>query len=689
MLVNSYTTIQAAIGDGTTLDNYFVTVDAGTYNENVTINKNGITLTGLGAGATITGGGADGINLIADDVTIDNFTVTGFNDGLELGSSDGVTLLNCSFDNNNINNLKVSNAAEVINLTVTDCSFDDAQFGWYISNSTSGGTNTFDGITVTGTSFSGNTKKGIYAEKMSNASFDQITVDASGTDVNYNFNNGVDINLKWDDYSNISFTNSAFTNSGVAGPASNVESPAAVTIKARDDAPSYDSPAATLDGVIFTNNIVTGPENGLRFGEFGKTNDGPTNVVVNENDFSHSFAQQAFIYNVVNVTAADLNADCNWWGSTVPADIDNKITGSVTFEPFIDNGTDDDPALTGFQPVANSCTGGPVNVYNTTPFDITSFVSSHSTIQAAIDAATTLSGYFVVADAGTYNESVYIYKDNITLLGPNVGKAGDDGTRVAEAIVVPTAFYGIYTDAAGVTIDGITLDGDGADIGIYHYTEVGNGGLTVQNNIVKEFADFGLIGWVQTGPVSSNNLVTNNLFFDMESRAITALWNYYANMTDNVIYNTAVGLYAENANQPEATGTVEWKDNTISASRAGIWYNLVYGTATPLTIKDNTINVEDNAVGTRWDGVWLTSLGGSVDPIISNNDITGGTVTQQTNGYNLWNNNTTATGGITIDGGSVSDVGYGVWINNFEGFPTTTGSDANSTTCYLAKYDHR
>jgi hypothetical protein len=81
--------------------------------------------------------------------------------------------------------------------------------------------------------------------------------------------------------------------------------------------------------------------------------------------------------------------------------------------------------------------------------------------------------------------------------------------------------------------------------------------------------------------------------------------------------------------------------------------------------------------------MWLTSLGGSINPVITNNTITGGTVTQQTNGYNLWNNSTTATNGITINGGSVSDVGYGVWINNWEGFPTSGGSNASSTKALI------
>lgn len=314
-------------------------------------------------------------------------------------------------------------------------------------------------------------------------------------------------------------------------------------------------------------------------------------------------------------------------------------------------------------------------VYNSTA------LTYHPTIQAAIDDAT--AGDVIEVCAGTYVETIGIDKA-ITLKGPNYGKNPNVDTRVAEAVVEFTNWYGVYFDVADVTIDGFTFDGKGTcDYGIYTYMS-GVGGHTFSNNIVKGTKTMGYLGWVQTGNSSSDNLVTKNLFKDMpNARAIVTLWNYYANVTDNVIQNTSVGIYAENANKPESTGLVEWKNNTISATRAGIWYNLAYGTATSLTIKDNIIDVEDNTSGTRWDGIWLTSLGGSISPVISGNTITGGAVTQQTNGYNLWNNTTNAADGIKIQGGKVSDVGYGVWINNWDGYPTIGGSNAGTTSALI------
>ena len=307
----------------------------------------------------------------------------------------------------------------------------------------------------------------------------------------------------------------------------------------------------------------------------------------------------------------------------------------------------------------------------------------YATIQEAIDAADPNDEIEVCA--GTYAESLVIGVDGLSLRGPNAGiDPNGVGPRAPEAIINPTEWYGIYIEADEVKIDGLTLDGlNTTAYGIYAYTGIGQGDLLVANNIIKKLTTYGFIGWVQTGASSSNNLVTKNKFDQIPGRAIVSLWNYYADMTSNVITNSGIGLYSENANQAESTGTVEWKSNNISATRSGIWYNNAYGTATPLTITDNTINVENNPAGTRWDGMWLTSLGGSINPVIRDNIIIGGTVTQQTNGYNLWNNFTTATDGITLEGGSVSNVGYGVWINNWDGFPTLGGSNANSTRALI------
>lgn len=430
--------------------------------------------------------------------------------------------------------------------------------------------------------------------------------------------------------------------------------------------------------VNITENIITNSYNGVAVRDGEVLTAGVYHVNYNSITGNDNYA-------VYNGGTGTLDVTCNWWGPGDASDIEDIVSGDVDFLPFLEqvalgNGTNywwD----TGYD---YSCDGeGPVKVYDGDP-DIpgTLLISSHMTIQDGIDAAA--EGDFITVAAGNYPESLEIYTDDITIRGPNYG-IDPNGTvlRTTEAIIQPSDFYGFYIEADGITFDGFTMDGLGVcDYGIYAYTETGQGNLLVSNNIIKNLVTFGFIGYVQTGPASSVNYVVNNLFDFIEGRAIVPLWNYYANISYNTIQNSTIGIYAENAHIPESTGTVEWKYNTISTSRSGIWYNLVYGTATPMTISNNTISVEDNLSGTRWDGIWLTSLGGSINPIISGNIINGAAVTQQTNGYNLWNNTTTATDGITIQGGTVDDVDYGVWINNWDGYPTS-GSNAGSTSAKI------
>ena len=71
-----------------------------------------------------------------------------------------------------------------------------------------------DNVSVTSTTFDNNSRKGIYIEKLSNATFDNITVNNCGIDPTYGSNSGIDLNLKYDDFVNITITNSTITNSG-------------------------------------------------------------------------------------------------------------------------------------------------------------------------------------------------------------------------------------------------------------------------------------------------------------------------------------------------------------------------------------------------------------------------------------------------------------------------------------------
>jgi hypothetical protein len=110
-----------------------------------------------------------------------------------------------------------------------------------------------------------------------------------------------------------------------------------------------------------------------------------------------------------------------------------------------------------------------------------------NTIGAGVDNAPT-NGRLVVA-SGTYEESVTIDTDGLTLEGPNAGTPGDD-TRGAEALINRTSTPGSGGSAVSVTAAGVTVDGfqieSAAQNGISVDQPVSN--VTIQNNRVTSVA---------------------------------------------------------------------------------------------------------------------------------------------------------------------------------------------------------
>lgn len=394
---------------------------------------------------------------------------------------------------------------------------------------------------------------------------------------------------------------------------------------------------------------------------------------------------------IVNDSASAVDASGNWWGTTDEATIASSVVGLVDYTPYLASGTDQE-TLSGFQ-------GDFSTLYVT---DEGQQIGSDGRIQEAVDL---VSGSTIYVNAGSYTGTVDIAKDNLTLLGANAGIDPNTGTRGAESILYTDDTYGIYITGGHVTIDGLVIDGDnpamddgdpltdvnGADIdssyGIYASNPSSNGPLTVVNNIVRNQGSFGFVSWFGDSTISSGNVIANNLFENInngegEGRAIAPLWNYYADITDNVVTDSVIGIYFENAHNSDTTDTVTWSGNDISTSRAGIWYNLTYGSASPIHIASNVINAYDDPDIYRYDGIWVTSVDGAIEPVILNNDIDASGTTQPSSGYRLWNNPTTA--GITLEGGSVHGADYGVYVDNYEGY---RDSEASGTSAVVDGVD--
>ena len=734
-----YATVQDAVNAAAAGD--AITVCPGTYNENVNVTQE-VTITGSGNGSdpltnsvftpTSSCSGA-GFTVSADNVTIENMYVSNYQSGVVLNGVANPTINNMALvdycvygvnfagaNNTNVSitmtdiertstlagtvGIRCGTATSVNGLLVDGCTITGNIQGWYTAQS--GTPSAFDNITIQNSTISNNTQKGFYFEKLSNALLQNLTMDNNGTDVAYGFNNGIDINLKYDDYSNITIQNCDITNSGANGTATDPEDASAIAVKARDDSPSYDSNPATLTNVTIKNNHITGPMNGVRFGEFTKINNTPSAVTVQGNDLSFAFANKALISRINN----DVNVVCNWHGSTNLATILATFTqagsGDILLSTILDTGGDASGAV-GFQPAGTCvCAGGNLvtNVNSAETF---------CTIQAAIDDPLTLDGSTITVDAGIYAEDIIVTKP-LTILGPNAAINPCSGSRVAEAIVVPaTAAISsgeiFHVAASNVTISGFTIDGDntaltsgftstnGADIdaaeGITVYETMINN-LTVTNNIIQNLSYFGVTLYdYPAGVPSSGHVISNNKFRDLgtyDAGSGIDYWgggvllynNQYAAVTNNCMTNVRLGVQTGNfsAANPGLPASQMISNNTMSVRRLGIFHNLAYGTASTYTLDNNVITGIADIHESHWEGIELASM--AVPSIATDNTVDGTGITNPSNGYEVWNVKNTSP--AAISGGAVTNVSTGLFLNNYEGYNSNAGDGSHASVTGLS-----
>ncbi len=219
--------------------------------------------------------------------------------------------------NENESCLKVATTADVKYFDVVDSAFDGCDYGWYVAKAvTADDSSNLQYVNVENTTFDNNDYKGLYVEKLSDAVFDNISVNDNGNSDFWNmiWNGGFDVNLKNGDYQNLTFSSITLEGNGLG-----YKEGAGLMIKARDDGATYGAFPATLDNVLITNSTFTGNERGIRLGEPGKLNAGPTNVVINfnrilGNEQAYTGTDGSAYGGLVNQSVAAVSAENNWFG---------------------------------------------------------------------------------------------------------------------------------------------------------------------------------------------------------------------------------------------------------------------------------------------------------------------------------------------------------------------------------------
>jgi hypothetical protein len=572
----------------------------------VTDYANGIRLRGTNSGLTFenvasVGNNVRGVevrnsanlgNLVLDDVNLSNNSGNGIRVATE-GIIDGLTIVNSSLNNNRDPNADQFGAAEAI--AVFQSEGNPAQL---------------NDVVIRDTEFVDNGGKAIYTEKLSNAVFDNISIDGVLSDV-YGFNSGIDINLKYDNYSNITIRDSTVANVSEGNPFNNDPSfSTAIAVKARDDPSSYDTNPATLDDVTIDGVTIEDSFNGLRIGEpgvdYSSAPEGPSNVTITSSTFRNTTG-----YYVEDVPGdLDLSAVLNGQGNTfdptaVIVPNENKIV-----------------------PEEN------VNILNID--ENTGFRS----IQAAVDAAN--AGDTIEVKANTYSESVDITTSGLTLRGvadANGNSPVIEGNGVNTGSQPHAAVH--VDDGSGpvrnVTIEGFRITNPSGNFGIFAGTGSTNsnndgiGGLVVQNNVVDNISSQTTGGSLTGGPAgigirgdygtdgNPGIEISNNQISNVQSEGFTnAVGITLKSFTGDAGFGkNSTGADVDDPSSPPATDT-DILNNDISNIDGGNDSRTkgisVSGEFEDVLVEGNSISgVIANASGTSGNafGVTFTENGGS------------------------------------------------------------------------------
>ena len=330
-----------------------------------------------------------------------------------------------------------------------------------------------------------------------------------------------------------------------------------------------------------------------------------------------------------------------------------------------------------------------VNAATTSATQDGSAANPFKTIQAAIGKS--VANDTVLIAAGTYAEALTV-NHPLTLSGPNAGIDPNTGVRKAEAVVVPpvnnpVAGRAILVTANNVRIDGLTIDGHNPNLsggtllngisshaasGVSNVDSTGQvaviSGLTVSNDVIRNFTGFGVIGDINdfstsTVFVSKGNTISHNLIDNLPvvspvpGRGVSIEDNFYADVTDNVITRAGTGIQVIFSISPSTAGVPsQISRNVVREYALGIYlWNLDTGT-TAYTVADNKVSAEAGATATNV-GIDLFRVLDGTGVGLTNNSVTGA-------GTGIKIDYDTSATPVVVSGGTLSGNGVGVELTN-------------------------
>lgn len=632
-----YLTIQAAVdaaNDGDT-----VYVDAGYYNENVSINKE---LTLLGAGKTLST--IDGDNAASGSGAIflpsggSNIQIGAMGQGFHVIGLDGPS---------GIEKAAIYLQGAQTNITIIDNEIeargDAALMGEY---NAANDNVVIDNNHFTGQTFNGANPAGVgFSAQFSLPNVPRQAVVFGGGSSTTNTQN-------------FTFTNNEVsTVTGGQSITDNSGNPIAPT--------DQGNMMVTLD-VIGTNLIQGNTFNGTTVSYRAALRTRGTGYTIDYNIFDGN-------YFVGMSTAANaVTATNNYWGDASgpyhainnPCGLGKAVPNNVTFAPFYT-----DASLT---TTSSSSAPSVTNISQNT---------SHCSIQAAVDAANATDT--IVASAGTFTEQVEISKD-LVLMGQGMG-----ATIIKGAANMPLYFTTsannypiVYVhDAADVIIKDLTVDGDGKGNSNYRYQGIAYSnaagtidGVEVTSVIETPFNGnqhgIGIFADASAGTARTLTVI-NSIVTDCQKNTLSLSG---ADLTGIITDNQFIGagaigtpLPAQNGIQFYGTAGGEIKNNIVK----GFWYTPNTWTATGMLLYSNLGSIEVDGNDLDSNDAHIYAYNGNAT--ITNNDMKDGNygVIAYSYGTNM---------SATIANNAIMDVETGVGVYEGNGTAATATVNENSLT---------